>query len=445
MLKTIINKISKCFDNKFVSIFVDLFCVFIVFYCQTDSLLFSINDRMRIIEFLLLFVVFIILFLRYICKHKLSNIFKTKCFLIVSTLSLIALISLLININNPFNVHRYFFTIINLFLSLMIILSTDYKRFIRLFILVLSFFSLFSIIIFSIYLLKTDFFSFMPIIENTAGYKFNYCFFSSVLVKDRIGLSSRNYGIFREPGVYAIFLLVGVVSCLFAGTKIFKQKTISIFIAILLSITLITTVSTTGILCLLFVLPIYFFYRFKSNNKVFWIGFIFIISVLIFSFYCILAKPPFIYKIDLFYSIFGKIDGTNISFVSRFFDQFATILCGLQNPLTGIGWGNQYTFISKLANAYNVISNGGTSTILLFYSVYGSIFGTALVYFLYKSAKSICRSPVCGFLVFLVLFVAVSANDMTNSLFIFLLPIFTYLNYYKLKGFVYCNYEEIVI
>lgn len=443
MLDSIKRLLIKPFANEKVSKVIDYIAVILIFYCQTDALLFSLNDKMRIFEFLILFVVFLVLLCKYLSNKHILSIFYSKAFLIATLLSLIVVFSLLVNVNNIFNIHRYFFTIINLYLSVIIVLTINFKPFLKAFLFVLLIFSLSSFFIYLIYVIKPTFFSFMPVIKNTAGYDFNFCFVSSVLVKDRAGLHSRNYGIFREPGVFAVFLLFAIIISLFKGDTLFVKKRSSFVASCVFSVTLLSTKSTTGIFCFAIILVLFFFYKVKKNSLFFWIGLLAIIVLFVFSVYCVAAKPAFVRNIEFLNLVYGKIDFNNISFVSRFFDQFATLLCALQNPLTGLGWGNHYSFITKLAAAYNYSTNGGTNTLFLLFSVYGSIFGVIYVYIAYNAFSKINLHGITTGLLFLVLLIAIFCEDLTNSLFIYLLPM---LGYFSIeRRLARHDFEEIFI
>lgn len=86
-------------------------------------------------------------------------------------------------------------------------------------------------------MLKTSIFSFAPSVENTANTSFVNLF---LYVAPTITGMVRNYGIFREPGVYQMYLIMALVLMLFYSSKFDLKKFIVITIALVL------TFSTTG-------------------------------------------------------------------------------------------------------------------------------------------------------------------------------------------------------
>ncbi len=90
----------------------------------------------------------------------------------------------------------------------------------------------------------------------------------------------RNIGIFWEPGIFAIFIVLAMLFIIFDNSeKMQKGKFITLLIALL------TTVSTTGYVLMMVVLISLLIVRFRNNKVIFFIGIagIAIISILLMS------------------------------------------------------------------------------------------------------------------------------------------------------------------
>lgn len=119
---------------------------------------------------------------------------------------------------------------------------------------------------------------FIRIVRNSAGtafYNFIFCYVHT-------GTNYyRNYGVFREPGVYAYFLCLALLF-LILKKKHFDQKDFTSTLVILV-ITLITTFSTTGYIAILVILIWVAFVRKELNYKLAIILSIATVALIVFS------------------------------------------------------------------------------------------------------------------------------------------------------------------
>jgi len=151
----------------------------------------------------------------------------------------------------------YFYQIWMVFLAFLIVQFLDFDVFVNIFrkyVFVLSLLSVVVFIIANYYDWMLDYFSAG---ENSAGVNFVNLYISSVY-KDVAEI--RNASIFREPGVFMIYILIAVVFEFFISNKL-NVKFLSV-----LFITLFTTFSTAGLIILASLL---FGYIFKENEKKF--------------------------------------------------------------------------------------------------------------------------------------------------------------------------------
>lgn len=169
-------------------------------------------------------------------------------------------------------------------------------------------------------------------------------------VIELLGFSfKRNYGMFTEPGLFAVFLDI----MLFIRLFILNKKKISEFIWILLM--LLSTYSTTGIIVVLILLAYYSYLNFKHYFKLFYIGI------------C-----PFLLFFIINALLVEKQTNAEGSWVARTFDLYTSVELFLRSPLWGWGYENLEVYKQFSANLlYERQSSNGFTTILYQLGVIG--------------------------------------------------------------------------
>lgn len=158
------------------------------------------------------------------------------------SLLLIALVIVALIIDGSYT-NGYMLLIMGILNGTILALFIPFERFSELFIKATIFMSAASLLF--TYILKPvmRFFPFLfPRVTNSAGIVFYDAHICYVNTSARF---FRNYGIFREPGIFAIVLCFSIVLVIFAKPKNFSRKKTLIYFSVF-AITLISTFSTTG-------------------------------------------------------------------------------------------------------------------------------------------------------------------------------------------------------
>lgn len=204
---------------------------------------------------------------------------------------------------------------------------------------------------------------FLPKIENESGYEFYYTLLTNVPL-----LGHRNYGIFREPGVYSIYLCSALAFLIFNFDFPDKKSTIAFFAsAASLVLSLLGTRSTTGYFCLILVLVASIFRRFPNKRfRWIWIGWL-----------AVSALVGAIVGIRNFNEIFAKLFTPNESLSSRTYAPVYNLTLFFRSPLMGNG-ANKYTVLFEKA-AYLGSPIANTDTFIALFASYGLFVG--LIFF----------------------------------------------------------------
>lgn len=410
------TSIKRFFEIDKVDTIFHYVIMFILFYVQTDAMLFSLNEKTRIVEFLILALVFVIcLFRALVCKK--ITFFHNKGQKQFVILIVLFLISFVANSYNTFNIHRYLIQISNLFLSYLIVLSLDLNKLKRAFITTIVFFSFMSLLFYVPYYFNENIFSFLPKITNASGYNYYFCGFNFLFLRTSSGFVRRNYGIFREPGVYGVFLISALILLLFSQKT--KKRIIIFPCVIIIVLTIITTLSTTTLISLFIVFIAKMFSK-KSRPFINALKIVFVVFMLSFG-TIVLFFPNVLSSIPILYNVFGKFNFGNSSFVSRFFDSIMTVLVFLINPLFGVGFGGLHAHLHSISSAFNSTTNGGINSLFQLFAVHGLFFGLICSYFIYRFFKVSFKVDGVPFALTVASFlICIFNEDLCNSLFFFL-------------------------
>jgi hypothetical protein len=231
-----------------------------------------------------------------------------------------------------YNMKQMIITVVIWTVGYLTVLFVPYEEFKSIFTSIVAFLAVFSLITFAIKLVSVNLFSWLPTIEKNGVVYYNAVF----AIVSSSNLILRNFGIFWEPGAFAIFLNIALYFELFESK--FNAKRIILFF-----VTIITTVSTLGIVCI-FVL----FFAFITVDKQFISNKIkFFVSIA--AIMCLLVT--ILFGDDYIFQLFGKLgiiegssvnDSTNVRLNAIIYPGNAF----LQNPIIGVGY-NEYLFIQE--------------------------------------------------------------------------------------------------
>lgn len=246
----------------------------------------------------------------------------------------------------------------------------------------------------------------VPVFHNQIGVDF-YNFFLSFVSLSFV--KNRNFGIFREPGVYQFFLILGLYLCQYT-VQWKKEKTMWILSGIL-ALTLVTTFATGGIAELGLMCIVVFFDKKLYRKKWVWVtlaGLAVALGAL--AAYCIDRENA------LFWEVYDMLIGKFTYQEESIGDRVGSVIVNLQaflgNPLFG----------DRISQVLYAITNNTTSSLIVL-----AIFG--LPGFLLHVAgwaalvwKKEQRLWVNGMLL-LILFMSFNTQNLIADLYFWLFPI----------------------
>lgn len=314
-----------------------------------------------------LVALFIIVFVIFILFKPNKNIaFQKKSFIYFLSLYLLILTTLIINLDNQ--LQSYLGFIIVILTAFIYTHYMDFDSFKNCYVRIIFILAIISLPFYFIGLLSHNFINQFPTYyleyTLTQAYKnvyFLYFYNYHPLLGIDYSQLTRNSGIFREPGVYQIYLNTALLICLH---KQFKYKRIVIIIFI---ITILTTFSTVGfmtmVVFLLASLP-----SFNINKK----------EALKYIIIVILGTMAFIYfEINYYSVLFSKFNANSISHVSYLIRLEGTIQdleAFFHNIIFGIGVTNYKNLSIGTANA--LTNSLAVNGIIFTYITFNGLFNT---------------------------------------------------------------------
>lgn len=378
--------------------------IFIILLVSDDSLLFGSNSSSLFQMFKFIIYIFIFISMIIYMSRKKIKIDKNKMMYVLILAALIICTSI-VNLDFKFG---YIYRICILLFSMLVSNLMSLKKLLWHFNKVIMVTSIFSVIVFIIEVQNKDLFRYFPIIINSAGNSF-YNLFFTIVPLDNYGVP-RNYGFYREPGVFAIFLIIALVIEIYY----FEEK--SLPRQLILLVTILTTKSTTGyiVICL-----VYAGYLVKNSSTIREkrIKVVFFILSL-FVLYYILNHTNLIFSENKYYSVFGKYDDIDKS-NSRISSIFINIRIFLDQPFFGSGISNVTNLFPVIGfNRYGVSTEHNTNTMLLQLSTYGLLFFTVYTKMVFDFAKNVNKDGkiMYTFLISFILILILSGENLSNNI-----------------------------
>lgn len=240
----------------------------------------------------------------------------------------------------------------------------SYSRFKKIYKDMMLFLAGFSLVTLVIWLTFPSFITSLPIIKSTTSNYHNAIF--SVISSSTV--STRNFGLFWEPGAFAIFLNIAL---LFEMTDK-KQSVLKIFIYM---VAITTTMSTLGVICLTVLTVAYVFNKdrslknYKRNKAV----------IVLVSLAALIYIAHF--GDDFVSDIFGKLSSNESGNISsstkvRINAVIYPFMAFIKSPIVGVGF-DEFTNIST--NYCNSMATCTFINWLTIYGVFGIIFIVACV------------------------------------------------------------------
>jgi len=299
----------------------------------------------------------------------------------------------------------YGYQIMIIVLAYLITQSLNIKQFIEIFKKYILILSIVSILVFMFANYYSWVLNYFPVHENSAGVEFANLYISGVF----IGVGElRNTGIFREPGVFMIYLLVCILFELYYASKPNMKHILVYFIAI------IRTLSTAAILLLFLVIAGYLL-RPKSKRLVKYKAITILFAFIIIS---ILIFHP-----DMSFRILSKFDvdsATYGSFIARAASVIVNYDIFLANPVFGSGlsnYGNLFESYSIYHYGLSLNADGQSSnSFMSIFATYGFMYGSIIIIAFISLTKSFTNNKLLRIILFLSLLLMFSNEDMRYSL-----------------------------
>ena len=369
-----------------------VFMVLLMLFCSHDTLLFGTNEDETFITIrkIVPFVIVALTF-PYVFFNRFMDTAKTFGMILIFA---IPFLSCIVN-NEPYD--NYIYRGVIMLSAAFFALVFNTKRFFEIYNKIMKFLTLWSCSVWLISVLFPTFIKMFPIISNYESRDYYFVLFSNVSYFENI---SRNLGIFREPGVYTIFLIVALIGEILILDNKWKKFNIVLF-----CIGLFTTLSTAGYI-LLFALAAYYLFIYHDSIKE---------SVIIL--FAIVLGFLVAYQFGMLDMVFEKFsDGTNTygSWFSRMSSITENIEITLANPVFGIGRYALYDITLAVDGVYTADAN--TNTILIGSAAYGAAFGVLTLLSCLRFSYYICKKRIFSTIViFLILIAALSNEDMGQN------------------------------
>lgn len=245
----------------------------------------------------------------------------------------------------------------------------------------------------------------VPVFYNSIGHMFHN--FGFAIVSDEY-VKMRNFGIFREPGVYQYFVLLALYLNNYA--VIWKKERTMWMVNGLLSLTMLSTLATGGIVELGLLAIAVFFHKKLYKSKKAWICIGILVLVAGIAMAVIVAEQG-----DLYWTIYG-------SFVSKFepgadssSDRVDTIVENtkffLSSPLVG----------GRITAVFDTVPNNTSSSTLMF-AIFGILGGLLHAVSWVALVWDGRRSVFGNVYLLVILFMAFNTQNLIANVFLWLLP-----------------------
>ena len=306
----------------------------------------------------------------------------------------------------------YIFRIALLFFAWSLAEKIPFRKFARAYDWVMTVLAATSLVAIGLYVAVPGIFNGLPIFENSAGLRIFH--FGITTVPDFYAGFPRNFGIFREPGVYQMYLIIAMlfqIAC-FKKTNSWKLA--------LYAVTVLTTLSTVGVLALgliflLFLVRIFTHFSKRTKITLISVGGILTVGVLL-----IPGVTETFY--DLLISKWNIHGASGASSIARYASILVNLLLALKSPIFGVGITQTNTLFPQLCmDIFGASSDNNTNTLLINFAIHGCIFGILFLIGYLKGALALGKSPVEKMLIILIVLVLFMSQNYSYSLIAYLL------------------------
>lgn len=372
--------------------------VFLLIYFSQDALVFGTNANRL---FFLIKNIFMVAFLIYILRKPTLNSGYSSKNAGVTLVGLVAM-SMLSAMFNADLTLKYFYEILLFFIAYNVTRVITFAKFKEQFVYSIYYLSLLSVAVYFISLFAYPILEVLPALKNESGFLY-YSLGGLVNISERpmYGII-RNASLFREPGMYAIFLIMGLIFLFNTDTIGAKQKNI---IFAVLSVAVFTTLSTAGYIGLIILLV---YLIIGKNKQIATSSKLVLLLIAAAGFYFLISNESIVS------SVFDKMSGNNASADSRFGAIYNNIEMW-QRSLVSMLFGNGYNFVESnidaIAMRNGYVAGDNTNTFFKMLSVHGIFYFITVLSLLYMSCRRITSNRLSLF-VFILFCVMLSNEDL---------------------------------
>ena len=222
---------------------------------------------------------------------------------------------------------------------------------------------------------------------------------------------ARNLGLFWEPGAFQTYIILALVDELFG-----EESKLAVFVY---TVTILTTLSSTGIVCLLLIWVFYGFSKGINRRGVLIITALGCVITLMYSNLNIIPDNIRFNLIDKVLSFFNGNTQEYTSVTTRINSIIYGVKLILESPFCGIGRGLEKL---QLSAGNSIISCTPVNWLLQ----YGVFFGGIALIGLYRTLRGISKIPIINFFIFIVILISISTEAFNMSPTIFFLVFLGY-------------------
>lgn len=386
----------------------------IIIIISDDTLLFGTNRNsvFEIIKYSVLIAVLFILGLNIFIRSGFRRLSRIGFVCIV----LCTLVLLSGTINGDLRT-GYFYKCIIFILSCEIVTVIGLEEFARKFEKIMFVLALASVICTLIAEVNLSVFSAFPAFFNSANSKFYNLGICMIPVSDAL----RNYGMFREPGVYQMFLMLALLFHIYHSEKM----KISHLVVLILSV--ILTFSTTGYIALAVFLILFFVKNnvsFRESWKKYFMVFLFVLGIIYLTIYTDLLSSD-----GMIFDKFSNMKRTTT--IARFASIFSNIEIWKTSPVFGAGLiAVDEIFPNITYQLYGKAVTHNTNTLFCELATYGIVYTGILVYGYVKFSRAMSSKVIERILVLLIICILAFGEKLTFSPIVYILLFYGF----SLKG-----------
>lgn len=286
-------------------------------------------------------------------------------------------------------------------IALVYVSNVPIEKFKEYFTNIVCFFAIGSSIVYVLNIIFPQLFSGFPTLYNAANLPYKIVYISIIFES----LTLRNFGIFREPGMYMIYLNIALFLEWFSD-KPSKFKIISYVFALL------TTVSTAG---LLIGSMIFISGSLIQRNK---FVFIMLLPLIGLGYYFLTQEDSIYYTLLL-----GKLEEGNGTTIARVSSITVPLQIFFEHPLgTGPALFNElFPLYTQRMFGLALDADLSTNTFTKNLAVYGPFLFMLYLVYLLRFIKSCYSKRLTRFIFFLILLLGMSNEDIRSSILYFLM------------------------